>query len=238
LLFWSLISNAAEIRRRISDPRSIRRMFLAAAAMALMMVAPIAGLRRYQTARVQALLADYAHDPVAEPRVAATKVSADTVRLDVEGPALSGLPAPIAVEMLAVRVGGAVVPCPGGTVDLVVRYLQRDNSSREDFSHVVRVPATAGAPAPSVAYIPVYVFAQNPYIRFAGIEVPSEQRACISGVSRLEGTDRTGLLLETVVAERSKPVPLYQRLSDDTEIAPPHIRSAIRRLSRIWRDER
>ncbi|HUK37185.1 MAG TPA: hypothetical protein VLV86_24890, partial [Vicinamibacterales bacterium] len=238
LTLWWLLAHAAEIRRRIFDPHSIRRIVLVAAAMALMIFVPIAVLRLYQRGRVQALLAGYAHDPEGQARVVATKVSPDTVRLEVDGAALSErLRAPIAAAMLAVRVGGPGVTCRSGDVELVVRYLQRDNSSREDFSHVVHVPTTAGVSTSSVAYIPVYVFAHNPYVRFAGIEVPHAQSECIA-VSRLEGTDRLRLLLETVVAERSEPVPLYQRLSDDIEIAPPHIRSAVRRLSRILRHDR
>src|SRR5579871_5886764 len=218
----------------MSDPRSMRRMLLAAAAMAFMIITPIAGLRLYQTARVQALLDDYTHAPSSDAGVATTMISANTARLEIDRTVSpNALRAPIAVEMLAVHVSGAAVACTSKAVDLIIRYLQRDNSSREDFSHAVRVPAPA-VPTPSVAYIPVYVFAHNPYIRFAGIEVPSEQRACVSGVSRLEDADRMRLLLETVVAERSPPVPLYQRLSDNIEIAPPHVRSAAIRLSRIW----
>jgi hypothetical protein len=169
--------------------------------------------------------------------VSTTKVSATTARLEIDQPGLpSKLHTPIEVEMLAVQVDGDALACRSGTVDLMVRYLQRDNSSREDFSHVVRVPAAGGAATPSVAYLPVYVFAHNnPYVRFAGIDVPTEQGVCISRVSRLEGTERMGLLLETVVAQRPTPVPVYQRLSDEIEVAPPQIRSAVRRLSRIWR---
>src|SRR5204862_3026047 len=111
---------------------------------------------------------DYAHAPEDHLEVATTNVSADTGRMEIDGLVPpQALRAPVAVEMLAVHVDGTAVPCRAETVELTVRYLQRDNSSREDFSHVVRVPVTDGAAAPSVAYIPVYVFAHNPYVRFA-----------------------------------------------------------------------
>jgi hypothetical protein len=237
LAFWWLISHAQDIRRRLFEPGAIRRMSLTAAAMAVFVFIPIAVLRVYQTPRVHAVLDDYVRAPRRDMEVSTTKVSATTARLEIDQPGLpSKLHTPIEVEMLAVQVDGDALACRSGTVDLMVRYLQRDNSSREDFSHVVRVPAAGGAATPSVAYLPVYVFAHNnPYVRFAGIDVPTEQGVCISRVSRLEGTERMGLLLETVVAQRPTPVPVYQRLSDEIEVAPPQIRSAVRRLSRIWR---
>jgi hypothetical protein len=229
LAVWGLISNRAAIRRLLSEPASLRRMCLAAVAIASLMIVPLWALRLYQTPKVLALLSGYSH--AREDDVPVVTKMADTARLDISGIATPDeLRVPIAVEMLAVHVSGASVACRTGSVDLVVRYLQRDNSSRPDFSHMVRVPAVDG----TVAYIPVYVFARNPYLRFAGLETSSEGRACVSRVSRLEGADRMHLLLESVVAERPTPVPLYQRLSDDTEAVPPRIRSAIRRLSRTW----
>jgi hypothetical protein len=226
---WGLVSNASEIRHWFFERRAVRRMLWTAAAIAVVVVGPMSILRRSQPSRVRRMAADYANASKNEVVVDALDISDQTTRLRIAMPPTTE-DVPVAADMIAVDVSGEPATCRRGVL-LTVRYLQRDNSSRDDFAHVIRVPTTGGRLGSSVAFVPIYLFAHNPFVRFVGIDVRREQSACISRVSRLANVRQFPLLLETVVvAGGLNAVPLYQQLNDDIEIAPPHLRSAVRRF--------
>jgi hypothetical protein len=197
----------------------------------LLIVGSMALVRRYQSGRVRELLAAYMHAPSSPVEMTPSATADVTERLRIALSPSGSQSAPVLTEMLAVSLNLNAAECRNTPqLPLMVRYLQHDNSSRDDFSHVVRLPRSQPQPGPTIAFIPVQVFASNPYIRFAGIEVPREQRSCIIGVTRLENAQQMPLLLESVVTVPESTVPLYQRLSANSESLPPHVRAAIKRL--------
>jgi len=225
---WGLLSKASDIRRLFSKRPAVRRMLWTAALIAGVVAGPLSILRRYQSPRVLGVLSEYVSASRQDVAVDATNISDRATRLNITmRPTTEDVP--IAADMIAVEVSGEPTGCRGA-VSLTVQYLQLDNSSRDDFAHVIRVPTNDERAGASVAFVPIYQFAHNPYIRFVGIEVPREQSGCVSRVSRLVEAQHFPLLLEAVVAGELTRVPLYQQLNDDIEIAPPHLRSAVRRF--------
>ena len=114
-------------------------------------------------------------------------------------------------------------------IELTLRYLQKDNSSREDFSHVVSVSPRSGEAA-TMVFALVYLFPFDPHITFKGIEVAADQAACVATISHMTNPNKFSLLLDAILPPAWAQTALYQRLND-TEVAPPHLRSAVRRIS-------
>jgi hypothetical protein len=191
----------------------------------------VAAVRRYQSARIREFLAAYTHAPSSAIEITTSATGDNAERLNVVLSPSALESAPVVTEMLAVSLDLSAAECRDAPQRLLmVRYLQRDNSSRDDFSHFVRMPRVESSTTSALVFIPVHLFANNPFIRLAGLEIPRQQRACITRVARLTTAQQMPLLLESVVTEPAPTMPLYQRLSDDTESLPPHVRAAVMRL--------
>ncbi|HUK32987.1 MAG TPA: hypothetical protein VLV86_03690, partial [Vicinamibacterales bacterium] len=233
LAMWMLISRASEIRRRLTRRDSRRRMLYTAIALVLLIVAPVAVLRRYQTARVFELISDYMHEHRDDIALTTTMADDRFVRFDMDLSLTKDTPASVATEMLAIEVNGARGECiRPDLVELTVKYLQPDHSLSDAYSHRVRLENGRRPATSVVAFVPIYVFARDTGPRFVGIESRRDQRTCISRVSRLANTKHTRLLLEMAVPEPGSTLPLFERLGEESEIVPTYLRSTIRRI--VW----
>jgi len=205
-------------------------MLTMATAMALLVFVPLAVLRRYQTGEVEALLTRYIKAPSQPLAVEATTASGGRVRLMPVLPAREDTQPrwPVEAEMLIADIGGPA--CGNSTVDLTFTYVQKDNSPREDFSHVIRVSRASPDEAATTVFAPVYLFPFDPHIVFKGIEVAENQVTCVTRIAHMTDPNRFPLLLETTLSPTWRQALLYQRLRNDTEVVPPHLRSAVRRI--------
>jgi len=215
----------------MGDGRARTRLLTMATAMALLVVVPLAMLRRYQIGEVERLLTSYAKAPSQPLAVEATTASGGRVRLTPVLPARKDTQPrwPVEVEMLIADIGG---PACGrnSTVDLTFAYVQKDNSPREDFSHVIRVGRASPEESATTVMAPVYLFPFDPHIVFKGIEVAENQVMCVTRIAHMTDPSRFSLLLETTLSPTWRQALLYQRLRNDTEVVPPHLRSAVRRI--------
>jgi len=64
---------------------------------------------------------------------------------------------------------------------------------------------------PTTVFVVAYDWADD-YIRFRGIEVAADQAHCVTGLSRVEGLERSPLLLTTTLSAGWREERLYQRL--------------------------
>jgi hypothetical protein len=223
-------SRVLDVQRLMGDGRARTRMLTMATAMALLVFVPLTMLRRYQIGAVEALLTRYVKAPSQPLAVEATTAGGGRVRLM---PVLSAREHtqprwPVEAEMLIADIGGP--GCRNSTVDLNFTYVQKDNSPREDFSHVIRVSRVSPDEAATTVIAPIYLFPFDPHIVFKGIEVAENQVMCVTRIAHMTDPSRFPLLLETTLSPAWRQALLYQRLRNDTEVVPPHLRSAAKRI--------
>ncbi len=99
--------------------------------------------------------------------------------------------------------------CGPGNLPLTIRYDGRRRDA--DLSEPITVRLRSGASAPTTLFVVAYDWADD-YIRFRGIEVAADQVHCVGELSRVEGLERTPLLLTTTLGADWREERLYQRL--------------------------
>jgi hypothetical protein len=99
--------------------------------------------------------------------------------------------------------------CGGSTVDLTVRY--EADYPDADLSETVIVPVSQDAARPTMKFIAAYDRGDES-IRFRGLETPADRASCVAAVFRVDGLERTPLLLNTTLDANWREEPLHQRL--------------------------
>ena len=118
----------------------------------------------------------------------------------------AGFPS-IGVRFLAVRFRDDL--CAPADLPVTIRY---DGTRRDaDLSETLLVRLRPAASAATTLFVPAYDW-KGDYIRFRGIELPASRTRCVSHVARVEGLDRTPLLLTTSLSAGWRRERLYQRL--------------------------
>jgi hypothetical protein len=99
--------------------------------------------------------------------------------------------------------------CGPGDLPLTVRYDGRRRDA--DLSETITARLRPTASVPTTVFVVAYDWADD-YIRFRGIEVAADQAHCVTGLSRVEGLERSPLLLTTTLSAGWREGRLYQRL--------------------------
>jgi hypothetical protein len=99
--------------------------------------------------------------------------------------------------------------CGPGDLPLTVRYDGRRRDA--DLSETITARLRPIASVPTTVFVVAYDWADD-YIRFRGIEVAADQAHCVTGLSRVEGLERSPLLLTTTLGAGWREERLYQRL--------------------------
>jgi len=99
--------------------------------------------------------------------------------------------------------------CGPGDLPLTIRY---DGHRRDaDLSETITARLRQTASTPTTVFVVAYDWADD-YIRFRGIEVAAGQAHCVTGLSRVQGLERSPLLLTTTLGAGWREERLYQRL--------------------------
>jgi hypothetical protein len=99
--------------------------------------------------------------------------------------------------------------CGPGNLPLTIRY---DGKRRDaDLSEPITVRLRPRGSAPTTLFVVAYDWADD-YIRFQGIEVAADRVHCVGELSRVDGVERTPLLLTTTLGADWRKERLYQRL--------------------------
>jgi hypothetical protein len=101
--------------------------------------------------------------------------------------------------------------CAPGDLPLTVRYEAPAALPELDFSEALVVRLHNDPAATTTVFLPVYDRPDDSS-RFRGVEVATDQARCIGRISRVEGIDRTPLLLTTTLTAGWRHEPLYQQL--------------------------
>ena len=80
-----------------------------------------------------------------------------------------------------------------------------------DLSETITVPLHTRTSIPTRQFIAAYDRADES-IRFRGIEIAADRADCVAAISRVDGLDRTPLLINTTLGAGWRQEPLYQRL--------------------------
>ena len=99
--------------------------------------------------------------------------------------------------------------CDPGDLPLTIRYDGRRQDA--DLSEPITVRLHPTAAIPTTVFVVAYDWADD-YIRFRGIEVAAGQAPCVTGLSYVEGLERSPLLLTTTLGAGWREERLYQRL--------------------------
>ena len=99
--------------------------------------------------------------------------------------------------------------CGPGDLPLTVRYDGRRRDA--DLSETITARLRPTASVPTTVFVVTHDWADD-YIRFRGIEVAADQAHCVTGLSRVEGLERSPLLLTTTLGAGWREERLYQRL--------------------------
>jgi len=99
--------------------------------------------------------------------------------------------------------------CGLGSLPLTIRYDGRRRDA--DLSEPITVRLHPRGSAPTTLYVVAYDWADD-YIRFQGIEVAADRLHCVGDLSRVDGVERTPLLLTTTLGAEWRQERLYQRL--------------------------
>jgi hypothetical protein len=117
----------------------------------------------------------------------------------------AGLP-PIETRFLAVRFRDDL--CGPVSLPVTIRY---DGTRRDaDLSESIRVRLGSDARSSTTLFVVAYDWPD--YIRFRGVEVAADRAPCVAELSRVEGLERTPLLLTTWLGMDWRSERLYQRL--------------------------
>jgi hypothetical protein len=118
----------------------------------------------------------------------------------------AGLP-PIETRFIAVRLRDDL--CGPGSLPVTIRYDGRRRDA--DLSESINVRLRPDALPSTTLFVVAYDWPGD-YIRFRGIEVAADREQCVADLSRVEGLERTPLLLTTVLGAGWREERLYQRL--------------------------
>jgi hypothetical protein len=99
--------------------------------------------------------------------------------------------------------------CGPGDLPLTIRYDGRRRDA--DLSEPITARLHPTASMPTTVFVVAYDWADD-YIRFRGIEVAADQAHCVTGLSYVEGLERSPLLLTTTLGAGWREERLYQRL--------------------------
>ena len=99
--------------------------------------------------------------------------------------------------------------CGPSNLPVTIRYDGRRRDA--DLSEPITVRLRPRGSAPTTLFVVAYDWADD-YIRFRGIELAADQGHCVGELSRVEGLDRTPLLLTTTLGAGWREERLYQRL--------------------------
>ena len=113
-------------------------------------------------------------------------------------------------------------------LDLTFTYVQKDNSPRGTFARHSCKSSVSGRGGDDSNGASLFVSSTSHV--FKGIEVAENQVMCVTRIAHMTDPSRFPLLLETTLSPTWRQAPLYQRLRNDTEVVPPHLRSAVRRI--------
>jgi hypothetical protein len=165
--------------------------------------------RAYQQRTAAQLFAGYEAAPRSSLRTLERPAGAGRTLVTVQEwlePLAGGLP-PIETRFIALQLRDDL--CGPGNLPMTIRYDGRRRDA--DLSEPITVRLRAGASAPTTLFVVTYDGADD-YIRFRGIEVAADQVHCVGGLSRVEGVERTPLLLTTTLGAGWREGRLYQRL--------------------------
>jgi len=113
----------------------------------------------------------------------------------------------IETQLIAVRLRDDL--CGPGSLRLTIRYDGRRNDA--DLSEPFDARLRSNGSPPTTVFVVAHDWA-NDYIRFRGIEVAADRARCVGEVARVEGLERTPLLLTTTLGADWRGEHLYQRL--------------------------
>ncbi|HWW84189.1 MAG TPA: hypothetical protein VNZ26_11330 [Vicinamibacterales bacterium] len=99
--------------------------------------------------------------------------------------------------------------CQPGSLPLTIRY--QATLPELDFSETLLVQLRGDTERSTRVFVPTYDRPEDTS-RFRGIEIPSNRLRCVAEISRVQGIDRTPLLLTTTLVPDWRAAPLYQRL--------------------------
>ncbi len=175
---------------------------LASAALAL------TALRAVQHRTVEQLLSTYDTAPRTTLSIDARDHAGSTLLTTAEWMApLAAGAARVPTRFVAVQFDAS--RCGAEPIDVTARYTAVYADA--DLSETWTVSQDATRPSPSTMFVVAYDRADES-IRFRGIEVPARRAACIAKIARVEGLERSPLLLHATLASDWRDDPLHQRL--------------------------
>ncbi len=197
-IWWRSGVRAMRDRAMPDWRRSARDVAIFAAALVVLLAAPLTASRWYQQREMRGLFSRYVGAPKID--LAMRDAPAGVVR-SLRIQPTPGFPrAPVAQSaMIEVDVDAASCPAP---FDLSFVYAPK--SSGGDFSWSLPIPAPRG-PGLTRAFFPVYE-------GFDGLRVPDAAAGCLRGVSQFADVRPFPLLLAAVLAPGWEDRPLYQRI--------------------------
>jgi len=114
---------------------------------------------------------------------------------------------PVETQLIGLRFRDDL--CGPGNLPVTIRYDGRRRDA--DLSESITVRLRPRGSAPTTLFVVAYDWADDS-IRFRGIEVAAGQVHCVGELSRVEGVERTPLLLTTTLGADWREERLYQRL--------------------------
>lgn len=210
---WRLASERQWLRRPAFRAHGAR-VALAAAGIATVIVIPVLVARQHQTRAVTRLFESY--EGASLRRIVLPEDSAG------EGENLVMVPTPfpeshgpghwVDTNVLRLSIGGE--QCASDQVWLRFRY-----HAEPPFADLTRETIAPAPPAGSLRTLvvfPVYTLGQRHTVRdslrFEGLEVPANQRACIASVDAFSQPEQFPLLLESMLLPDWRQRPLYESL--------------------------
>jgi hypothetical protein len=164
--------------------------------------------RVYQQRTAAQLFQRYETAPRSSLRMLERPAGADRTLVAAQGwvEPLPAAPRSIETRFIAVRFRDDL--CGPGSLPLTIRYEGRRNDA--DLSEPIAVRLRSSASGPTTLFFVAYDWDDR--IRFRGIEMASDQVRCVGELSRVEGLERTPLLLTTTLGADWREERLYQRM--------------------------
>jgi hypothetical protein len=205
---WRLVRHRALFRLPLSRPILVRAAFVAAA-LAVLVAAPVAAARTYQNGTVAKLFSTYESAEVVNagsPAVVQDGNAMVPVSIEVS----RQTPKWVDTNVLSIQVSGA--QCDTDILPIKLRY----RMAFGDYTRQALVPVPRAGERASRFVFPLYTpgakSTTSDSLRFAGVEMPARQLSCIQSIERFTAPERFPLLLESLLVSDWRSRPAYEAL--------------------------
>jgi hypothetical protein len=188
-----------------------RTLAFGGAALVLIVIAPVASLRAYQTRQVSTLLARYESAPRSSITSSLMPVDSGRVRFPAVSSKDDHSSSAVPSGLFLAEFGGP--SCDYDSVDATIAYSA--SALPLDFSRVVHVPIPQRADEVTRVFVTGYgppADPRGPQYEFIGLEVPASKTGCVRRFSRIRETS-TRLLVDAVLPPDWRSAHLYQTIA-------------------------